>query len=70
MCDLFFIIEDCDFTNYVDDNTPYLSGKNVEEVFNRLENVSANLFQWITETKLEGNARKCRLLISFGENVV
>ena len=30
ICDLFFIIEDCDITNYADDNIPYLSGKNVE----------------------------------------
>ena len=28
-CDLFFIIEDCDIANYADDNTPYLSAKNV-----------------------------------------
>ena len=30
ICDLFFITEDCDTTNYADDNIPYLSGKNVE----------------------------------------
>ena len=30
ICDLFFIIEDCDITNYADDNILYLSGKNVE----------------------------------------
>ena len=67
--DLFFIIEDCDIANYVDDNTPYLSGKNVEEVLNGLENVSSNLFQWFTQSQLKGNASKCHLLISSGENV-
>ena len=70
ICDLFFIIEDCDIANYADDNTPYLSGKNVEEVLNGLENVSSNLFQWFTENKLKGNASKCHLLISSGENVL
>ena len=39
ICDLFFITEDCDIANYADDNTPLLSGKNVEEVLNGLENV-------------------------------
>ena len=34
----------CDIANYADDDTPYLSGKNVEEVSNGLENVSSNLF--------------------------
>ena len=36
---LFFIIEDCDIADYADGNTPYLSGKNVEEVLKGLENV-------------------------------
>ena len=42
ICDLFFIIEGCDIANYADDNTSYLSGKNVEEVLNGLENSNVN----------------------------
>ena len=42
--------------------------KNVEEVLNGLENVLSILFQWFTENKLKGNASKCHLLISSGEN--
>ena len=34
ICDLFFIIKVCDIANYADDNKPYLSGENVEEVLN------------------------------------
>ena len=45
ICNLLFIVEDCDIANYADDNTPYLIGKNIE-VLNGLENVSANLFQY------------------------
>ena len=41
---LFFIIEECDIANYADDNIPYLSGNNIEDVLNGLENVSSNLF--------------------------
>ena len=44
ICNLFFIIGGCDIANCAGDNTPYLSGKNVEEVLNGLENVSSNLF--------------------------
>ena len=45
ICHLCFIIEDCDIANYADDNTPFLSGKNIDKVLNGLENVSSNLFQ-------------------------
>ena len=45
ICDLSFIIDDCDSANYADDDTPYLSGKVVAEVFNSVENMSSNLFQ-------------------------
>ena len=69
ICDLFFLIEDCDIANYADDSTPYLSGKNVEEVLNGLEKVSSNLFQWFAENELKGNAGKCHLLKSSCENV-
>ena len=62
ICDLILIIEDCD------ENTPFLSGKNVEEVLNDLENVSSNLFHWFTENELKGNASKSHLLKSSGEN--
>ena len=31
--------------------------------------MSSNLFQWFTENGLQGNARKCHLLISYGKNL-
>ena len=36
---------------------------------NGIENVSSNQFQWFPENELKGNAIKCHLLISSGENV-
>ena len=48
ICDLFFITEDCDIGNSADDNIPYFTEKYVGEVFNGLDNVSSNLFQWFT----------------------
>ena len=65
---LFFITKDCDIANYEDHNTPYLSGKNVEDILNGLENVSSNLSQWFTENELKENVSKCHLLLSSGEN--
>ena len=49
ICDLFLLTEDCDIAKY----TPYLSGKNVEEVLNGLENVLSSLFEWFTENKMK-----------------
>ena len=69
ICDLFFIIVDCDIANYADDNIPYLSLKNLEEVLNGLENVLSNLFQSFNENELKGNSSKCHLPINSGENV-
>ena len=48
ICDLFFNKKNCDIGIYGDDNTPYLSEENVEEILNGLENVSSNLFHWFT----------------------
>ena len=33
ICDLFFIIDDCDIANYADDNVLYLTGKKCRESF-------------------------------------
>ena len=52
------VICDFDIANYANGNTPYLSGKNVEEVLVGLQNVLANLFQLFTENELKGNASK------------
>ena len=62
---MFFIVEDCDIANYADDSFLYLSGKNVEEVLNSLENVSSNLLQ----NELKGNASNRHFQTSSGENV-
>ena len=62
ICDLFFIIEDCDIVNYADDNIPYFSWKYVEGILNSLKNVSSKLFQWFTDKELKGNPSKCHLL--------
>ena len=38
---MFFILDEYDIANYVDDSTPYVSGRNIEEVIASLEEVSS-----------------------------
>ena len=37
LCDLFAIMDQYDIANYTDDYTPYVSGKNTDEVVKSLE---------------------------------
>ena len=43
--DLLLIHSDIDNANFADDNTPYLSAKNVEDVIESLERASVSLFR-------------------------
>ena len=40
LCDLFLTMNNEDIANYADDNTPYVSGKNIDEVVRFLEESS------------------------------
>ena len=41
---MFFILDEYDIVNYADDSTPYVSGRNIEEVIASLEEVSKCIF--------------------------
>ena len=43
ICDLFMIINDIEIASYADDNTPYITSENPENVIKALENVSEKL---------------------------
>ena len=47
--DMFYDIDECDIASYADDNTPYTSDFNLEEVIQKLELTSNNLFEWFKE---------------------
>ena len=64
LADLFFIHSDIDIENFADDNTPYISAKNVEDVIESLEQASVSLFRWFQNNLLKGNADKCHFLLS------
>ena len=49
LCDLFSAMSQYDIVSYADDNTPYVSGRNIEEVVASLEEVSEVVFQWFRD---------------------
>ena len=54
---------------FADDNTPYLSAKNAEDVIDSPERASVSLFRWIENNLLKGNADKCHFLVSTSQEV-
>ena len=64
LCDLFLTIEDNYFTNYADDTTPYVIGKNAEEVVSELKAITQKLFIWFNQNEMKANLNKCHLLLS------
>ena len=69
LCDLFFTLNHEDIANHADDNTVYVSGKNVDEVARFLEESSRVIFKWSSENQFQVNASKCHVLLSTGEHV-
>ena len=69
LCDLFITMSQYDIANYADDNTPYVSGRNIEEVVASLEEVSEAVFQWFRDNQFQGNASKYHVLLSTDKQV-
>ena len=64
LADLFLMHSDIDIANFADDNTPYLSAKNVEDVIDSSERTSVSLFRLFENNLLKGNDDKCHFLVS------
>ena len=56
--------EECCFTNYADDTSPYVVANNTEEVLENLTNVNQKLFAWFANNQMKANHDKCHLLLS------
>ena len=61
---MFHDIDNCDIGSYADDNTPYTSDFNLEEVIGKLELITNNLFEWLKNNLMKANADKCHLLVT------
>ena len=62
--DTFYDINKCDILSYADDNTPYNSDFNREEVIQKPQLITNNLFQWLKNNHMKANADKCHLLVA------
>ena len=49
LCDMFFIVNGVDFASYADDNTPYTSDTNIDEVIDKLQNEVKKIFKWFLD---------------------
>ena len=61
---MFYDIDKCDTAIYADDNTPYNSDFNLEEVIQKLELTTNNLFEWFKNNHMKANTDKCHLLVT------
>ena len=62
-------MNETEFATYADDNTPYTSGQNIDDVIRTLENDSVRLFKWFSNNQMKANKDKCHLLLSNKEIV-
>ena len=68
LCDLFLIMEETSYANYVDEKTPYVAAENLDEVIKSLEKDSS-CFSGSQIIKMTANRDKCHLLVSGKNNV-
>ena len=69
LCDMFLFCDDVDFASYADDNTPYCTGKNTQEIISQLERSSVSIFKWFENNGMKANPDKCHLLLSKNGNL-
>ena len=69
LAEMFLIHSDIDIANFANDNMPYLSAKNVEDVIESLDRTSVSLFRWFEYNRLKGNADKCNFLVSTSQEL-
>ena len=65
--DLFLVLKDVDIANFADDNTPFTSANNIDDLIDSLEKVSSSLFKWFKGNLFKGNPGNCHLLVSTTE---
>ena len=61
---MFYDIDICDIASCADDNTPYTGDFNLDEVIQKLELSTNNLFECFKNNHMKANADKCHLLVT------
>ena len=60
-------MQNVDFASYVDDNTIYDAGDNIDEVIFSLQESSKKLFKWFADNQIKTNEDKYNLIVSTNE---
>ena len=60
--DLLISVDDIEICNYADDTTLYTCDQNLQNVVERLENVSLKVIKWFSDNYLKLNEDKCHFL--------
>ena len=60
----FFVLKDVDIINFADDNAPYPSAKNTDELISSLGKASDTLFKWFKDNRVKDHPDKSRLIVS------
>ena len=50
---------DVDIANFADDNTPFASANNTDDLIDSLEKASNSLFKWFKDNLFKGNPDRC-----------
>ena len=67
MCDMFLILKGTYFTDYVDDNTPFVVRDNIKDVIKALEEIGESLVNWFSNNEITLNTNKCHVLLNIEE---
>ena len=62
--DMFYYIDKYDIASYADHNTPYTRDFNLEEVMQKLELITNNLFEWLKHSHMKEDSFKYRQLVT------
>ena len=57
------VLKDVDFANFVNNNMPYISEKNTDELIESREKARNTLLQWFKDNLFKGNPGKCYLIV-------
>ena len=60
-------MKDVDIANFADDNTPFTSANNIDDLLDPLEKASSSLVKWFKDNLYKDNPDKCDLLVNTNE---
>ena len=56
------MVNETDFANYADDDTPYASADTIDDVIKSLEYDYMNFLKWFVDNQMKANSNKSHLI--------